>query len=91
MSVQHLKRRVAANIKRLKEVRGVRRHAESNNLVILAKLIKLWRCVAAVAVKNEQSIRALRTRLRMSVKVLYLLKAKLISRLSIVAKSDCPV
>jgi hypothetical protein len=49
----HPERRVAANIKRLEEVGGVRRHAESDDLVILAELIKLWRCVAAVAVKDE--------------------------------------
>jgi hypothetical protein len=53
MSVQHLERRVAANIKRLEKVGGVRRHAESNNLIILAELIKLWRSVALVAVKDK--------------------------------------
>jgi hypothetical protein len=40
MSVRYLKRREAANIKRLEKVEGVRRHAESNNLIILAELIK---------------------------------------------------
>jgi hypothetical protein len=53
MSVRHLERREAANIKRLEEVGGVRRHAESDDLIILAELIKFWRCVAAVTVKNE--------------------------------------
>jgi hypothetical protein len=53
MSVQHLERRVAANIKRLEKVGGVRRHAESDDLIILAELIKLWRSVALVAVKDE--------------------------------------
>jgi hypothetical protein len=31
----------------------VRRHAESDNLVVLAELIKLWRSVALVAIKDE--------------------------------------
>lgn len=49
-SVRALKRREAANIKRLEKMRRVRRHAESNNLVISAVLVELWRSVAAVAV-----------------------------------------
>jgi hypothetical protein len=88
MSVQHLERRVAANIKRLEKVGGVRRHVESNNLVILAELIKLWRSMALMTVKNKESIRALCTRLCVSVEVLHLLKAKLVGCLSIVAESD---
>jgi hypothetical protein len=40
MSVRYLKRREAANIKRLEKVGGIRRHAESDNLIILAELIK---------------------------------------------------
>jgi hypothetical protein len=58
MSIHHLKRRVAANIKRLKKVRGVRRHAESDNFVVLAELIKLRRSMAVVAVKDKQSPRS---------------------------------
>jgi hypothetical protein len=50
MSVQHLKRGVAAYIKRLEEVRGVRRHTEGNNLVLCTELIKLRCSVAAVTV-----------------------------------------
>jgi hypothetical protein len=91
ISVQHLKRRVAANVKRLKEVRGVRRHTESNNLVILAELIKLWRSIALMTVKDKESIRALCTGLCVSIKVLHPLKAKLVSCPSIVAESDCPL
>lgn len=67
----------------------MRRHTESNNLVILTELIKLQRSVALIAIKDKESVRALRIRLCMSVKVLYLLKAKLVSCLSIVTKSDC--
>jgi hypothetical protein len=40
MPVHYLKRRVAANIKRLEEVEGIRRHIEGNNLIIFIELIK---------------------------------------------------
>jgi hypothetical protein len=53
MSVHYLERRVAADIKRLQEMRGVRRYTESDNLVILAVLIKIRCSVALVAVKDE--------------------------------------
>jgi hypothetical protein len=46
------------------------RHAETDDLVVLAVLIKLRCCVAAVAIYNKESIRACCTRLRMSVEVL---------------------
>jgi hypothetical protein len=49
-SVRALKRREAAYIKRLEEMRRVRRHAESDNLVLSAVLVELWRSVAAVTV-----------------------------------------
>ena len=44
-----------------------------------------------MTVKDKKSIRALCTRLRVSVEVLYPLKAKLVSCPSIVAQSDCPL
>jgi hypothetical protein len=47
--------------------------------------------VAVVAVKDEQSVRALCTRLYLSVEVLHPLKAKLIGCPSNVAESDYPV
>jgi hypothetical protein len=50
MSVQHLKRGVAAYIKRLEEVRGIRRHTKGNDLVLCTELIKLRCSVAAVTV-----------------------------------------
>jgi hypothetical protein len=53
MSVRSLERREAAYIKRLEEVRGVSWHVKSNNLILCAELIKLWRSVAAVPVKDK--------------------------------------
>ena len=49
-SVRALERREAANIKRLKKMRRMRWHAESDDLVAGAVLVELWRSVAAVAV-----------------------------------------
>jgi hypothetical protein len=58
MPVHDLKRREAANIKRLEEVRGVSWHAEGDDLVLFTELIKLWRSVAAVPINDEESIRS---------------------------------
>jgi hypothetical protein len=56
MSVRSFERREAAHIKRLKKVGGVRWHAERDNLVLRTELIKLWCSVAAMAVKDEESV-----------------------------------
>ena len=48
-SVCALEQREAANIKRLEKMRRMRRHAESDDLVLGAVLVELWRSVAAVA------------------------------------------
>ena len=66
----------------------MRRHTEGDDLVVLAELVKLWGSVAAVAVKDKQSVRPCCTRLCVSVEVLHPLKAKLISRPAIVTNSD---
>jgi hypothetical protein len=48
----------------------VRRHAESNNLILLAVLLKFKRVVALVAVNNEQAYSSKSTSFCMRVKVL---------------------
>ena len=63
-------------------------HTKGNNLVLSAVLVKFRRSVAAVAVKDKQSVHPCCTRLCVSVKVLHPLKAKLISRPAVVADSD---
>jgi hypothetical protein len=50
----------------------MRRHAESNNSVLLAVLLEIERVVALVAVDNKQTIASYSPRLCMSVKVLQL-------------------
>ena len=62
----------------------VRWHAESNKPVLCTELIKLRRNVAAIAVKDKETIYSTRTRRCMSIKVPYLLNAKLIYCLAIV-------
>ena len=57
----------------------MRRHTESDNLIIGAVLIELWRGVAAMAVNNKKAIDSSCTGSCMLVKVLYPLKAKRIS------------
>ena len=54
--VRLLKRRETTYVKRLQEMRRVRRHTESNNLVLLAVLLEFEGVVALVAINNEQTI-----------------------------------
>jgi hypothetical protein len=50
---------------------GMRRHTESNNLIIGAVLVELWRSVAAMAVYNKKPIDSSCTSGCMLVEVLY--------------------
>jgi hypothetical protein len=58
MTVRSLKRREAAYIKGLEEVRYIGWHAESDDLVLRTELIKLWRSVAAMPIKDKESVRS---------------------------------
>ena len=89
--VRCLKRREAANIKRLQEMGRMRRHTETNNLVLCTVLVKLRRSVATVAVEDKQTIDSCCTRRCVPVQVLQPLKSKLISRPAIVTQRDHPV
>jgi hypothetical protein len=71
MSVQRLKRGEAANVRRLEDVRGVGWHSQGNDLIVGTKRIKLWRSMAPMSVKNEQSVRANCTCLYILVEMLY--------------------
>jgi hypothetical protein len=48
----------------------VRRHAESNNLIILAVLLEINQVVALIAVNNKQTIPSYSASLYMPIKVL---------------------
>jgi hypothetical protein len=68
--VRLLKRGKTAHIKWLQEVRQVRRHTYSDNLVISAVLLEIQRIVALMAVNNQQTVATNSMRLYMRVKVL---------------------
>jgi hypothetical protein len=86
-SIRVLDTREAANIKWLKAMRRVWWHTERDDLVVLAVLVKFWRCMAAMAVKNKQAVDSSYAGCCMSVEVLKPLKAKLIRRPAVVAHS----
>jgi cell division protein FtsI/penicillin-binding protein 2 len=65
----NLQRRGTAYIKRLQQMRRVRRHAESNNLILFAVLLKFERVVALMVVEHKQLVRANSAPLCMRVKV----------------------
>ena len=58
MSIRSLERREAANDKWLEEVQRMQWHTKGDNLVISAVLVKLRCTVAAVTVKDKQSVRS---------------------------------
>jgi hypothetical protein len=66
----------------------VRRHVESDNLVILAVLLEFERFVALMAVNNKQLMRANNSSLCMLIKVLQLLQAELICCLAVLRNSN---
>jgi hypothetical protein len=69
----------------------VRRHAESNDLVLLAVLLESKRVVSVVAVDNEQMILSNTSPLCMLVEVLQPLDTKLIRRLVVLKDCKNPV
>jgi hypothetical protein len=65
----------------------VRRHADSDNLVLLIVLLECERVVALMAVDNKEPISAYNPLLCMLIKVLQPLQPKLIYRLAVLR--DC--
>jgi hypothetical protein len=72
-------------------MRQVRRHAESNNLVLLAVLLEFERVVTLVAVDNKQTILSNSMLLCMPVKMLQLLKTKVVRSPAVLGDCDNPV
>jgi hypothetical protein len=69
----------------------VRRHAESNNLVLLAVLLGSERVVTVRAVDNKQTILSNSTLLCMPVGVLQPLNTKLVCSPAVLRDCDNPV
>jgi hypothetical protein len=69
----------------------VRRHADSNNLVLLAVLLECKRVVALMTVNYKQSVAANHPLLCMLVKVLQPLQAKLICCPAVLRNCNNPV
>ena len=65
--IRLLQRRKTSYIQRLEYVRRVWRHAESDNLIILAVMLEFDRVVALMAVENEQAILSSSTTLCMRI------------------------
>ena len=81
----------AANIEWLEQVGGVWRHAERDDVVLLAMKLEFGRVVALVAVEDQQPVFALCPRCCVEVEVLDPIQANGISSPAIVGGCDTPV
>ena len=69
----------------------MRRHAERDDVVLLAIVLEFGRVVALVAVEDQQPISAFRTRCCMEIEVLDPIQAHCIGRPAIFGGCDAPV
>jgi hypothetical protein len=69
----------------------VRRHTDSNNLILLTVLLECERVVALIAVDNKEPISAYNPLLYMLIKVLQPLQPKLIYRPAVLRDYNNPV
>ena len=90
-TVRFLKWSKIFNIKRLKKMRRMSRHAESQNIIILIMGLKSIRMMAFVAVKNKKSIYTLRARFCVLIEMFYLIHIQLIICLTVIANSNFPI
>ena len=72
-------------------MRQVRRHAESNNLILLTVLLEFEQIIALVAINNKQTIAPYSPPLSVRIKVLQLLKIKRICCLALPRDCDNPI
>ena len=89
--VRLLKWSKTSNIKRLKKIRRMSRHAESQNIIIFAMGLKSIRMMAFVAVKNKKSIYILRARFCVLIEMFYLIHTQLIICSTVIANSNLPI
>jgi hypothetical protein len=69
----------------------VRRHADSNDFVLLVVMLECERVVALMTVNYEQSVGANYPLLCMLIKVLQLLQTKLVCRPAVLRDCDNPI
>ena len=90
LAVRDLERAEAPNIERLEEVGRMGRHAECNNVVGLAKILKVYRVMAVVAVEDKQSMYPSCTAPGRLVKMFYPVETNLVGSPAILACVDSP-
>jgi hypothetical protein len=66
----------------------VRRHADSNNLILLIVLLECKRVVALIAINNKELISTYNSPLYMLIKVLQLLQPKLVCSPAVLRDCD---
>ena len=87
-TVRLLKWSKTSNIKRLKKIRRMSRHAESQNIIVLAMGLKSIRMMALMTVKNKKSIYTLRARFCVLIKMFYLIYTQLIICPTVITNSN---
>ena len=90
-AICRLERAETSNIERLEDVRRVRRHAERNDVVLLAVELEVGRVVAVVAVEDEEAINPGCSSFGMLVEVLNPFQASLIGCPTVFGRRDDPV
>ena len=86
-----LQRPKAANIEWLEEVRGMWRHTERDDVVLLAVELEFGRVVVLVAIEDQQPVSAFCTRCCIEVEVLDPIQAHYIGGPAVVDGRDAPV
>jgi hypothetical protein len=69
-------------------VQQVRRHTDSNNIILLIVLLEYKRVVALIAIKYKQLMRTNSAPLYIFIKVLWLLQTKLVNYLAVLKDCD---
>ena len=87
-TVRLLQQLKIADIEWLKEVQRIRRHIESNDVVLLIIELEFSRVVALVAVEDQQLVFAFYTRCYIDIEMLDPIQAYYISSLAVISSCD---
>ena len=90
-TVRLLKWSKTSNIKRLKKIRRMSRHVESQNIIVLAMSFKSIRMMALVTVKNKKLIYTLRARFCVLIEMFYLIHTQLIICSTVIINFNLPI